>query len=54
MNCTYKGVGRWEGGGAGGEGGGGGWGGWRGRVGSRRLVIPSNWTVWSSYESKKC
>ena len=38
-------------------GGGGGWvegaGGWRGRVGSRRRVTLSNWTVWSSYESKK-
>ena len=49
MDCTYKGVG--------GEGGWvervGGWveeaSGWRGRVGSQRQVIPSNWTVWSSY-----
>ena len=45
----YKGVGGWEGV-VGWEGGGAGGGG----VGSRRWVIPFNWTVWSSYESKKC
>ena len=28
-------------------------GGW-GRVGSWRRITPSNWTVWSSYEFKKC
>ena len=42
--------------GGGGRVGGGGRGvGWvEGGVGSRRRVTPSNWTVWSSYESKKC
>ena len=40
----YKGVSRQDGGGIG---GGGRWDRWMVRVGSRRQVIPSNWTVWS-------
>ena len=56
MDSTYRGVSGWEGVvGVGGSGGvvrmGGSEGGW---VGSQKQVIPSNWTVWSSYESKNC
>ena len=43
MDCMYKGVGGWEGGGVGGGAG------WLEGAGGK-----PNWTVWSSYESKKC